>query len=252
MPEWAGTMEYRLAPAHYERKDRELELADAVFVPSNFVARSLEGFLPPTKPVYVIPFGSPNAPADAPVAERSREGPLRVLFAGSMTQRKGLADVFAAMKLLNRKDVELRVLGSPQQPLSFYHSRGDFTHLPPRPHAEVLAAMRDCDVFVLPSIVEGRALVQQEALACGLPIIVTANAGGEDLVEEGRTGFLVPIREPAAIADRIQWFVDHRGELPAMREAAVAKAREHPWEAYGQAIARILRAGDDAREAAGT
>ena len=56
--------------------------------------------------------------------------------------------------------------------------------------------MKAHDALVLPSIVEGRALVQQEALACRLPIIVTPNAGGEDLVEEGITGHLVPIRSP--------------------------------------------------------
>lgn len=239
-PAWAETMRYRLAPAHYDRKDEELELADAVFVPSNFVARSLQDFLPATKPVHVIPFGSPNVPTESPAGTRPSGTPLRVLFAGSMSQRKGLADVFEAMKLLDRKDVELRVLGSPLARLSFYHAQADFTHLPPRPHNEVLAAMRECDVFVLPSIVEGRALVQQEALACGLPIIVTANAGGEDLVDEGRTGFLVPIRNPAAIADRINWFSEHRDELAAMRCAAIAKAQEYPWEAYGQAIVKVI------------
>jgi type I restriction enzyme R subunit len=63
--------------------------------------------------------------------------------------------------------------------------------------------MRSCDVFVLPSLVEGRALVQQEAMACGLPIIVTRNAGGEDLVQDGSGGFLVPIRDPQAIAEKL-------------------------------------------------
>ena len=50
--------------------------------------------------------------------------------------------------------------------------------------------MKEHDALVLPSIVEGRALVQQEALSCGLPIIVTPNTGGEDLIEEGTTGYL--------------------------------------------------------------
>ena len=59
--------------------------------------------------------------------------------------------------------------------------------------------MMEHDALVLPSIVEGRALVQQEALSCGLPIIVTPNAGGEDLVEEGKTGHIIPIRSPQSI-----------------------------------------------------
>ena len=121
-----------------------------------------------------------------------------------MTQRKGLADLFAAFRLLKRSDVELVVMGSPLASHEFYRSElPDFQYEPPRPHAEVLKLMQSCDVFVLPSIVEGRALVQQEAMACGLPLIVTANAGAEDVIDEGETGFLVPIRSPEVIAERI-------------------------------------------------
>lgn len=239
-PEWAPTMHFRLSPTHYERKERELEMASAVFVPSQFVARSLEGFVPPDKPVHVIPFGSPTAPSESVDRIARNSGPLKVLFAGSMTQRKGLADVFAAIRLLNRSDIELNVLGSPMMPLDFYEQQGPFKHLSPRPHNEVLAAMSACDVFVLPSIVEGRALVQQEAMACGLPLIVTANAGGEDLVVEGKTGFLVPIRSPESIAERLAWCADNREAVEAMRPAAMEKSREYPWETYGADIARLL------------
>jgi glycosyltransferase involved in cell wall biosynthesis len=96
----------------------------------------------------------------------------------------------------------------------------------------VLALMRTCDVLVLPSVVEGRALVQQEALASGLPLLVTPNAGGDDLVDEGQTGFLVPIRDPEALADRIAWFADHRADLPAMRRLARKKAADTSWIQY--------------------
>src|SRR6185436_9187314 len=102
-----------------------------------------------------------------------------------------------------------------------------------------LALMQSCDLLVLPSIVEGRALVQQEAMACGLPLLVTANAGGEDLIEPDRTGWLVPIRSPEALASRIDWLADHRAALPAMREAARHKAAEISWSRYAK---RVLRA----------
>ena len=70
--------------------------------------------------------------------------------------------------------------------MNFYREQcAGFIHEPPRPHAAVMQLMQTCDVLALPSLVEGRALVQQEAMACGLPLIVTANAGAEDLVEEG-------------------------------------------------------------------
>jgi glycosyltransferase involved in cell wall biosynthesis len=100
--------------------------------------------------------------------------------------------------------------------------------------------MLSCDVLILPSIVEGRALVQQEAMACGLPLIVTRNAGGEDLIVEGETGFLVPAGSPAAIAEKIEWFLENRGKLPGMRTAVRAKAAELTWPAYGDKILHAI------------
>ncbi len=94
------------------------------------------------------------------------------------------------MKLLHRSDVELIVLGTPLVPFEFYRrDYPSFVYEPVRPNAEVRRLMLGCDVLVLPSIVEGRAMVQMEALSCGLPIIVTPNAGAEDLVDRSEPVF---------------------------------------------------------------
>src|SRR6478609_6419665 len=128
-----------------------------------------------------------------------------------MTQRQGLADLFAALKLLKQDDFELVVMGSLMAPLDFYRKQfRDFVYETPRPHDKVLDLMETCDVLVMPSIVEGRALVQQEAMSRGAILIATANAGAPDLVEDGTAGFLVPIRSPEAIAEKLMWMADHR------------------------------------------
>jgi glycosyltransferase involved in cell wall biosynthesis len=241
LPEWESTLVgTRDSAAKRDRKTAEMEAADVVITPSAFTYRSLPEHVRQTKKCYVTPFGSPCVSLDASIKRPSAGEPLRVLFAGSMTQRKGLADVFAAIQMLNRSDVELVVLGSPVAPLAFYKSQyPDFRYEPPRPHSGVLQLMQSCHIFVLPSLVEGRALVQQEAMACGLPLIVTANAGGEDLVFEGQTGFLVPIRSPEAIASKINWFAEHRAEMEIMSVEARHKAGEYTWEEYGCQIVRI-------------
>src|SRR5690606_4194348 len=222
--------------AKLDRKTRELELADMVIVPSQFVADSLPAWARATKRVVISPFGSPEAAqaADgkAETGKRSEEKAetgklkaeegktavgnaedrnfqlsafssqlspkrLRVLFAGSMGQRKGLGDLMAAVRMLDRPDVELVCMGSLMAPMQFYQRQcPGFTYEKGRPHAQVLELMRSCDVFCLPSIVEGRALVMQEAMSQGLPIIITPNTGGEELVCEagqirrGETGKL--------------------------------------------------------------
>lgn len=241
LPAWEPTLgATRDSEEKLHRKRDEMELAEAVICPSQFVADSLPPEARAKKKITIAPFGSPSI---GPTKDRKpTDGrKLRVLFAGSLSQRKGLGDLLAAAKILNRDDVELVVMGSPQAPMDFYQKEfAGVTYEPPRAHAEVLELMRRCDVFCLPSIVEGRALVMQEAMSQGLPLIITPNTGGEDLIEEGVTGFLVPIRRPEQIAEKICWFADHRGELPRMSQAAQAKAASLSWEAYGQTVARAV------------
>src|SRR4051812_1503760 len=240
-PEWEPTLGgTRDSDEKLARKTRELELADTVICPSSFVFDSLPESARLSKKCVIAPFGSPP---QADMSDRSdkTDEKLRILFAGALTQRKGLADLFAAMKMVDPAKVELVLMGSLVLPMAFYRNQfPGFVYEPPRAHAAVLDLMRSCDLLVLPSIVEGRALVQQEAMACGLPIVVTRNAGGEDLIVEGETGFLVAAGDPAAIAQKIEWFVTNRNQLPPMRAAARAKAAELTWAAYGQKILHAI------------
>ena len=234
-PQWEQTLQATMdSPAKLERKSMELELAEIVICPSRQVQRSL----PAGTASIVAEYGCPPVVASRPGRNKPR---VRVLFVGTMTQRKGLADLFAAMKRLGRSDVELVVLGTPLLPLQFYQGvYSGFKFEPPRPYRAVRELMLTCDVLVLPSIVEGRAMVQMEALSCGLPIVVTPNAGAEDLVEPGHTGFLVPIRSPEALAERINWIADHKDWVHDMRPTIVEKARQSNWELYAAKVLSIL------------
>jgi glycosyltransferase involved in cell wall biosynthesis len=240
-PDWEPTLgATRDSNAKTSRKTQELELADVVICPSDFVRDSLPANHKHL-PAVVVPFGSPVTEAPPSNNETSTQRPLRLLFAGTLSQRKGLADLFVAMKLLDSKHVQLVVMGSLLRPLSWYRQFADFAYEPPRPHREVLELMKTCDVLVLPSIVEGRALVQQEAMACGLPVIATKNAGADDLIEDGETGFQVPIRSPDALADRISWFLSNRTRLSGMGIAAQTRARSLTWRGYGEKILGVIR-----------
>ncbi len=239
-PNWKKTMGGGVSdsPEKLNNKVKELELADYVVCPSHFVINSLPEWVK-NKKIILSPFGTPlnSLQTSNYKKEYNTSNKLKVLFVGSMSQRKGLADLFEAFKLLNNPNVELIVMGSLQEDISFYRSEyAHFRYEPGRPHHEVLELMRNCDVFCLPSIVEGRALVMQEAMSQGLPIIITPNTGGEDLVIEGETGFLVPIRSPQAIAEKIEWFAQHRDAIPTMGENARLHAAKYTWEGYGRTI----------------
>ena len=240
-PDWEPTLGgTRNSDEKLSRKTQELELAELVVCPSRFVLDSLPPETCAQKQCLIAPFGSPDV--DLTRSATNSSGRLRVLFAGALTQRKGLADLFGAMKLVDAKHIELVVMGSLLRPLNWYRDRfPDFIYEPPRPHGEVLRLKRTCDVFVLPSIVEGRALVQQEAMACGLPVIATKNAGADDVISNGETGFLVPIRSPAAIAEKINWCAENRTLVSGMGIAARKRAAEFTWRAYGENIVAAVR-----------
>lgn len=243
-PDWEPTLVgTRDSPEKLSRKTRELELAELVICPSAFVLDSLPARARAGKKCVIAPFGTPaveHTGQESTMANVDR--PLRILFAGTLTQRKGLADLFAAMKLIDSPKIELVVMGSLIRPLNWYRQQfANFIYEPTRPHADVLRLMQDCDVFVLPSIVEGRALVQQEAMACGLPVIATKNAGADDLIVDGETGFLVPIRSPEALAEKIAWCARNRAQLCGMRTAAMKRASEFTWHGYGDIIVTAVR-----------
>jgi len=102
--------------------------------------------------------------------------------------------------------------------------------------------MSSSHVMVLPSVEEGLALVQAQAMACGCPLISSTNTGGEDLFTDGVEGFVVPIRSPEAIAARLQQLADDPALRQRMSEAALARVRQiGGWHQYGEAWAKLLR-----------
>jgi glycosyltransferase involved in cell wall biosynthesis len=236
-PEWEPTLESTREPEEKLcQKEEELRLADRISCPSQFVLDSIPLEIRQKTPCQISPFGSPpNKPADF---ERSpKNDTFKLLFVGSMSQRKGLADLFDAMKLLNGEPISLSILGQPSMPMEFYRKQlAEFAYFPPCPNLKVRDIMKTHDALVLPSIVEGRALVQQEALSCGLPIIVTPNAGGEDLVDEGITGRLVPIRSPEKIATAIRTIIAERKNIEEIRKLCQKKAKQYTWLSYAQNI----------------
>ena len=242
-PHWEPTLETTVNRRKRFLKEEELKLADRISCPSQFVLDSIPLEIRKNVPCQIVPFGSPGSPNDLffPRYNKNKVNKIfKILFVGSMSQRKGLADLFLAMKLLKKEPIKLSILGQPSMPMEFYRKEfSDFYYYKPCSNAGVRKVMHQHDALVLPSIVEGRALVQQEALSCGLPIIVTKNAGGEDLIEENITGHLIPIRSPEKIAEKILSLISNRNTSIDMVERRNNKAKSYTWPAYAQRIIDI-------------
>jgi glycosyltransferase involved in cell wall biosynthesis len=241
-PGWASTLIGNGdSPAKTARKDEELALADRIYVASSYTLKTLDAAPGVTAPIEVIPYGAPARPASAPKrVEREGAGPLRVIFVGSLGQRKGLSYLFAACRALGPA-VELTVIGTlPLQPCAALETelrRARVRWIPSCPHAQVLAEMAAHDVFVFPSLFEGFGLVLLEAMAMGLPIIATPHTAAPDLIDDGQEGFLVPIRSAEAIAEKLERLHRDRALVNELGARAAIRAAGFTWETYGARLA---------------
>jgi len=228
-PAWKGTLNALAdSDAKCALKDQELELADTVIVPSTFVKNTLDMY-PGKKKIVVNPFGVPSSVA-APRELTDPDQPLRVLYVGSLTQRKGVAYLFEAIEKAG-KAVTLTVIGrkvGQSAALDSYCQKHRW--LSSLPHSEILAEMRRHDVFVFPSLFEGLALVTGEAISQGLPVITTPNSGGTDILRDGVDGFIVPIRDPEAITARLLELHGDRALLKQMSDSALERAVQLNWQ----------------------
>jgi glycosyltransferase involved in cell wall biosynthesis len=239
-PGFAGLLpKLRDSTAHMESKDEELVLADMVFVPSNHVRQTLAGVVGEDR-IRVISYGAPPVRPQKQVS-RDASRPLQVLFAGSLTQRKGIGYLLDAIDALGSQ-VELTIVGkrfsaNPRVDEACNRWRW-FEALP---HSGVMDQMQRADVLVLPSLAEGCALVVLEALACGLPVIVTPNTGSLEFVRDGFEGFVVPICNADAIADRLSILYRDRERLAEMSQWAHTTAALKSWGQYRDMWAEAVR-----------
>jgi glycosyltransferase involved in cell wall biosynthesis len=243
-PEWAMTMEaLRDSPQKLERKDQELEQADAVFCASTFTARSLDAFPNAlNKPVYQIPYGAPSKVLGSSRQPTKKGQLLKLLFVGGLSQRKGLSYLFAAVQKLSTS-VELTVVGRlPKETCpALERALSQHRHIESLPYEQILAEMEKADLFVFPSLFEGFGLVLLEAMSRGVPCITTPNTAGPDIITDGVDGCIVPIRDVDAIAGRIDRFRRCPDDLEAMSAAAIETARRMTWEHYGDETVRCIR-----------
>ena len=232
--EWAPTLSgLSDSSRKLERKDEELRLADRIFVASSFTRRTLEQCPFPIAPISVVPYGADIGICSSPQKTTKPSDPLRILFVGGLGQRKGLSYLLEAIKTLG-PSVHLTLIGRKSVDSCRPLDMATDTHrwIPSLPHEDILREMRNHDVFVFPSLFEGFGLVITEALSQGLPVITTPNTCGPDVISEGVDGFIIPIRDSEAIAEKIELLLRDRNLLEAMSEAAQEKARQLTWANY--------------------
>lgn len=195
-------------PPNWNRQGRRMiEHVDYVLAPSKYVAQSFleRGFT--QEQIIHAPFAinldlfRPKEGALPP------SSPIRVVCTGSVSLRKGFPYLLEAVRIIRKSHDAVLVL-TDQVESSMKHILPKFADVPiewapPKPHAELAEHLRGCHVFALLSLEEGFARTAAEALACGLPAVLTFNTGSADCIDPGVNGEIVPVRDAQAAADAI-------------------------------------------------
>ena len=229
-------------PGAVERELEEYEICDLVAVPSEFVRRTFIENGVPEKKLVKLPFGV-ELELFRPAPKEDRV--FRVIYVGNIyvgniTLRKGLPYLLDAIAAPGLPPLELWLIGNVDPDvrplLAKYRDR--YRHLGVIPRLELYKYYSQGSVFVIASIEEGLALVQAQAMACGLPVIATTNTGAEDLFSDGVEGFIVPIRSPETIREKIVYLYEHPEVRNQMAEAAKLRVSSlRGWDEYGELAA---------------
>ena len=168
------------------------------------------------------------------------------MFAGAISYRKGvdvLLEAFGRVEQLMPGAATLLLVGPRGDADARLHhvKSGLVETLPPVPQAELRHIYCRADCLVLPSRHDSFGMVVAEAMACGLPAIVSGMVGARDMIEDGANGWVLPLGDAAALAERMTWCVQNRDAVAAMRPKARAAAERQSWEAYRLRLANLLR-----------
>jgi len=229
-PEWEGVFDSGEPGRRYSDREREeWQNATLILCGSEFVRRGVAEYGGPAERCVVMPYAA-DPSFSAARRPRPHGGPLRVLTVGAVGLRKGSPYVQRAAEILAGR-AEFRMVG----PIEIgeagrQHLAASVDLVGMVPRSDVLSHYAWADLFLLPSLCEGSAGVIYEALTAGLPVVTTENSGS--VVRDGVEGFVVPIRDAEAIAERLTRFAENADLVREMSDRACRRGAEYELGVY--------------------
>jgi glycosyltransferase involved in cell wall biosynthesis len=227
------------------RKDEEMALADHILTVSEFARQSyIDGGVDPDRVTAVI-LGCDLTRferRDRPTAERESTGPPTFVFAGHVSRRKGIDLLLRSSAQIHAEHPHrLHIVGGTDPSLD--REAYPWVEWVGRvPQAELADRFRAADALVLPSRHDSFGMVVVEAMATGLPVIVSEHVGAKEIVDDGQTGWVVPVEDVEALAARMREGIEAPRRLHAMGAEAAATAQAYSWDAYHDRVARVVEA----------
>lgn len=226
------------------RRRAEWNTADLVIVASRFTRESFVSAGLDVSKVRIVPYGAPP-PVPLEEAQHGGSAPgdhLTFLWSGTFSIRKGAHYLLDAWRAGNfGRHARLKVFGAITLPDRLLYPLPEGIELGGSiPRDQLMAHYQSSDALLFPTLCDGFGMVATEAWSRGLPVITTTSAGAADLLTPNKNGLLIRAASTEALAEVINWCLDHREELRSMRAAAHATAAAWQWADYRRAHAAAL------------
>lgn len=226
------------------KEDAEFECANNIFVPSGAARESLVRCGITAEKIIINPYGVDLRDFGP---GKKNDKVFRVIQVGGIVLGKGVLTLLDAFAKARINSSELWFVGGGLE-ISGLNTAIEAMRSPgvvffnPVPQSQLRRFYNQCSVFVLASVADGFALVVLQAMACGLPIIVTENVGAKDLIVDGVNGFIVPVGAPEIIAKRLRQLYEDPELCRTMGAAAkMTVEKGYTWHDYGDRLVTFLR-----------
>lgn len=227
----------------WRRELQEYELADYISIPSTFVKNTFIEHGVPEEKLLVNPYGvdlSHFRKVD------KNDNIFRIITSGNLSVRKGTRYLLEAFDQLNLDNAEIWHIGSIHDDMKEWinnYKNKNVHFLGHKPQNELYQFYSQGAVFVLMSLEEGLAMVQPQAMACGLPLIISTNTGGSDLIsEQGKEGYVIPIRDVEKLKEVLLELYNNPKKLAKMSQDAQKRVEKgFTWDDYGDRYVSALK-----------
>ena len=230
-------------PSKYiiDKEKMEYQLADHIMVPTEFARQTflVRGF--PEKKIIKIPYGVDLKEFQKKKSNKEKGLIFRIIYTGTLSIRKGVLYLLKSFEELNLKNSQLLMIGNIdseiKSKINKYRSNKKIIFKKSISQSKLSEQYSSSNVFITCSIEEGLSMVQLQAMSCGLPIICTPNSGGDEIIDNGNDGFILPIRDIEELKKKILYLYNNQSICFEMGMRAQKKIKDSfSWETYGKNV----------------
>lgn len=223
-----------------------LVMADYVLMASCFVKKSILNRITNAgleQKIKIIPYGASVDDFKYRLRKYKGENELSLLIVANISKRKGIDYLIKAMESLQEEKIHLNMIGVPdtggEDLLRQIKQVSNITYYGKVPHSEIHKYFDQNDVFILPSLAEGSSLSVYEAIAAGMPCIVTENVGS--VIENKKDGLIIEAKSQSAISNAILYFLEEPDEVERMSDNTKKTIKDFSWNKFEEEIGDFYR-----------